>query len=246
MPNDVKNRIWFGGPWEKVQAVLRQIAVEDIDWEGTIDFNKIIPMPEELGIEDGSSTHIAMCAYLTMINPQTKDRGVEKYAEPRYNTIKTVLVNEYEWGGVSDNMTDEDFEMISMSRDRYICIGERVVDNVEKYGASTWFHWRMENWGTKWNAYDTEAGDDNELVFCTAWKAPHPVIEKLAKMNPELVIRHEWADEDTGHNCGSRIYKDGALKDEYTPDGGTEEAISLSRSVWGEDEDEAYWVDKLI
>ena len=44
--------------------------------------------------------------------------------------------------------------------------------------------------------------DGDALNFLTAWSAPHPVMEKLAEMFPDVGIEHEWADEDIGYsNC---------------------------------------------
>lgn len=38
--------------------------------------------------------------------------------------------------------------------------------------------------------------DGTPLYFQTAWSAPHPVLEKLTEMFPEIELEHEWADED--------------------------------------------------
>lgn len=50
------------------------------------------------------------------------------------------------------------------------------------------------------------AWDGNEICFQTAWTAPHPIIEKLSEMYPEVAIRHMWANEDLWQDCGSRTY----------------------------------------
>ena len=52
------------------------------------------------------------------------------------------------------------------------------------------YDWRIEHWGTKWNAYDfhvtVDAPGCYECDFETAWGPPVPVWEKMAKMFPAL------------------------------------------------------------
>lgn len=68
-------------------------------------------------------------------------------------------------------------------------------------GAMHGLEWNRANWGTKWNAYQTERKSDRVVEFQTAWSAPHPVIEKLAEQ-AGMAFGHEWADEDFGSNVG--------------------------------------------
>jgi len=53
-----------------------------------------------------------------------------------------------------------------------------------------WYHWCVENWGTKWDVseLDIEYMDDEilELTFSTAWSPPEGVIEKLKDKYPDL------------------------------------------------------------
>lgn len=92
----------------------------------------------------------------------------------------------------------------------------------ELYGDRNWYDWCRANWGTKWDAYGYEGGRDysksNPLEFLTAWSAPHPVIQKLSEMFPEIEITHEWADEDIGMNCGRHSYLGGERTEEYYPE----------------------------
>ena len=116
-------------------------------------------------------------------------------------------------------------------------LGKAAFQNEVRYGAQTWYDWCIRNWGTKWNSYGYEdyssdvSSDLSTIRFQTAWSAPHPVIEKLAEMFPDVSFEHEWADEDIGANCGRRIYDHGECTEQYLPDG--EEAVSFAMNLWG-------------
>ena len=57
-----------------------------------------------------------------------------------------------------------------------------------------WYHWRLENWGTKWDIYDTHCTrvDANTLVlnFYTAWSPPFHIYDKLTDMGFEVNARY--------------------------------------------------------
>ena len=53
MPNHVTNIIRLSGDSEKIAQMLEEIKYDDVGL-GSIDFNKIIPMPEDLNIEESS------------------------------------------------------------------------------------------------------------------------------------------------------------------------------------------------
>lgn len=72
-------------------------------------------------------------------------------------------------------------------------------ENIEKYGFPTWYEWSIENWGTKWNAYNTIHWDEvdfesDTMSFQTAWSPPLPVIRALAKLTGES-FRMSYYDE---------------------------------------------------
>lgn len=146
MPNHVTNVIKLNGDRKQIRELLEQIQSDELGL-GTIDFEKIIPMPENIY------------------------RG---------------------------NLGQEETKL---------------------YGKNNWYDWRIANWGTKWSAYgyekDCDYSNAEELRFLTAWAAPHPVIQRLSEMFPEIKIIHEWADEDIGMNCGRYAYYDGERYEEY-------------------------------
>ena len=118
----------------------------------------------------------------------------------------------------------------------------------ERYGENNWYDWSVVNWGTKWNAYDFSEipyHTGNPVCFSTAWSAPHPVVQRLSAMFPEVEIHHAWAEEQIGLNCGRRTYLGGEII-AITPPESEEEAqalacevmeISLEEVVLGEEQE---------
>ena len=62
MPNHVENIITFKGDKKKILEMLEAIKSNDYGL-GTVDFNKITPMPESLNIEAGSRTDRGLNLY---------------------------------------------------------------------------------------------------------------------------------------------------------------------------------------
>lgn len=77
MPNWVLNRIEFIGDAKKITKVLEDIK-KDKEGLGSVDFNKIIHMPDTLNVTSGSYSETAVNVYMSAINPDTEDFGVEK------------------------------------------------------------------------------------------------------------------------------------------------------------------------
>lgn len=79
---------------------------------------------------------------------------------------------------------------------------------LKELGASSWYDWSCNNWGTKWNAYDTRIRDDESVQFDTAWSPPSPWLEALAAKYPEVVFEVSYIDEGWGFAC-TETYKNG-------------------------------------
>ena len=151
MPNHITNIVAVSGDEERIQAMLKEIQNDEYG-VGSVDFNKIIPMP----------------------------------------------------------------------------------DDIDSY------NWCIANWGSKCNSYGYTADTgfkDGKLTFLTAWSAPHPILQKLSEMFPEIEITHEWADEDIGTNCGRYAYYDGERTEEYYPES-NKERIEFAARVMNSDPSE--------
>lgn len=70
MPNYVTNVLTLHGDQTQIRAMLEAIQYDDLGI-GSVDFNKIIPMPESLNIEAGSQTSTGLKAYQDFIEVYT-------------------------------------------------------------------------------------------------------------------------------------------------------------------------------
>lgn len=226
MPNHVTNIIEIKGNPARIKSLFETVKNDEYGI-GSIDFNKLIPMPLELDIEEGSQTNCGLKAYKDFIEVYTFNGKKEDFD----------LLNIPE-------KSEQAFLRVRPDIDRAAWdLGKQAFQNEQKYGAATWYKWRIRNWGTKWNAYGYDDGvqfDGKSLRFLTAWAPPQPVIAKLATMYPELDFIHQFASEDIGVNCGEDEYHNGSLCGEYRP--AQHEAVNFANGLWGfdgmeEDED---------
>lgn len=84
-------------------------------------------------------------------------------------------------------------------------------DLIKKYGYNNWYDWANANWDTKWGAYEVSIAYGSEILFQTAWSISMPILEKLSKEFPNIVLKLEYADEDSGRNCGIVRIKNGSI-----------------------------------
>lgn len=204
MPNHVTNIITFSGDPEAIRKMLDAIK-NDEEGYGTIDFNKILPMPSELNIESGSRTTDGLKAYSAF---------AEIYA----------LGQEPGEADLLNIPEDREKPFLEQRKDidkKTWNLGKAAFRNLQRFGAATWYSWCTKHWGTKWNAYDCSHNGET-LSFLTAWSAPRPVLRELSRLYPEIGISHSWADEDIGNNCGRYQYLAGEITEEFLPAFGRE------------------------
>ncbi len=227
MPNHIKNIITLKGDEQKIREMLEAIQYDELGL-GTVDFNKIIPMPESLNIESGSRTDRGLKAYSDFINVYVFGRN----ADDALNAIKNIP-KESEKAFLkarADSNNTVDYKEWEL--------GKTAWNNIQNYGFPTWYEWSIKNWGTKWNAYgydeNTDYSQNTDLRFQTAWSAPHSILQKLSEMYPEISFEHEWADEDIGHNCGRKCYSGGECTEKYYPES-QKDGIEFACRIWDYD-----------
>ncbi len=135
MPNNITNLITFGTDGASLSAFRKMLHDMRADGEplGSLDFNKLIPMPESLNIEQGTRT----------------ERGLEMYRE--FVRERTAIVNS------EMSPAQREDALAGMERAWYPRrlddpetwrLGEQAYDNLQKYGHTSWYSWCIQNWGT--------------------------------------------------------------------------------------------------
>lgn len=204
MPNHITNILRVSAysfnkaPAGLVDAVLAAIKSDDCPF----DFNRLIPMPPELDIESGGKTSSALALHDD--EKAQYELGLYQRRNPELRSIADLRAH------LRKTMPDiDDF-------------AAKVRSNLDKYGATDWYHWRPEHWGTKWNAYSVVTGKTDGTTafihFETAWAPPLPVLDKLASMFRLADFRLIWCDE--GDSVTNRVYWS-AGKRETDDDGAT-------------------------
>ena len=80
-----------------------------------------------------------------------------------------------------------------------------VVTTVTEFSDGTqdtrWYDWRLENWDTKWDAYDVEIDDDYmpnefEVRFNTAWSPPEAICYAIREQYEDVSV--SWFYDEPG------------------------------------------------
>ena len=211
MPNHITNILTIKGEQSEIEKCLKAISSEENE---IIDFNKIVPRPKSLDITSGSSVDNAMAII------KNNDKHFESMLDYPWVKNEGLMTIEQVKEHIKGSLTEQDYEE-----------GRMAIQNLETYGCKDWYSWSIQYWGTKWNAYDCNNGDYGTISFDTAWSTPFPVMQKLARMFPELSFEVKFADEDLGNNCGKYTFENGELIEEYQPEGA--EALKYACEIKG-------------
>lgn len=197
--------------------------------DGHVDFNLIVPMPEALkNIVD---------AYT---RTESDHEAAEINAEKRANKDRLATIM-----GWDENTV-------------YALSYGQEAELKREYGENlSWYPWNTTNWGTKWNAYDTDTEREygtepfkHTVQFDTAWSHPKEYIKALSAKFPEAVLCVSYADEDLGSNLGEYHIRGGIIRVITMTDEMQDEETRLDfaaqikygqsyaemKAEWGEDE----------
>ena len=206
MPNHVTNRLEINADRETVQKVMNFLKgkTDDDNTPCYIDFNNIIPMPEELLIEKSSSGDLGM-KYLEAMQ-----------LKPFYFLLDDDALRTIQW---IEGLAEKD-------RKEALQLGASYLENRKKYGYPTWYEWSTATWGTKWNAFNQNFEEPNVLWFDTAWEGVPLLIQTLSEIFPDVEFQYAYADEDLGSNVGKGTIRNGET-DMTFPDNGSNDAFEI-------------------
>lgn len=200
----ITNRLIFSGKPEKIAKIFEAIK-SDEKGIGTLDYNKLLPMPEELNIECSSAADNGFKYYKTFASEYALSKGGVNVDYLNIPEESEKLHLKYYKG-----IPKEEWEL-----------GKKAFRNQIKYGARDWHEWSIQNWGVKSNAYGfkpPEERADNKITFDSPDYPPHKIIRLIAEKYHDVKIIHEWTSEELGKYCGTKIYRDGVLAEEIYPE----------------------------
>lgn len=205
MPNHIQNIVKIKGNKEDIAKCANHIIKEEV-----FSFKNIIPRPTDLEIEKSSYVDEG----ITLINgtEEQKERVITKFKR---------------WANEERPLET----IIKKSKE----LGRKALDHQKMYGFTDWYDWDIENWGTKWDAYEVDYNVTENTInlnFQTAWNTPYPIFEELSRMFPNISIHVDFADEDLGNNCGEYEFKGGESTKFDEGD------LMFACEVWGYDYDE--------
>ena len=223
MPNWVRTRLTFNGEKNRVAEIKELVKTTGKDDEGSgdtneFDFNKVVPMPEELDIVSSSSGECGM-RYLIL-----KDKHLISWTDDDRSFMERMEKQKEK----NPNRFNEDIKL-----------GKKYLRNISKYGYKDWYNFRCDKWGTKWNSSEAEWIADNCVEFETAWGFCYPIVQRISEMFPDVEIVFCFADEDCSANTGNgRMIAGNETDDTEYPKTGDKRAYEIYLDLHPEYEDE--------
>lgn len=188
-----------------------------------IDFNKIKPMPEALNIESGSRSNEALELYVEYLKELADAAELSLLLSSRgTDAIKRRL----------DHLSEKQAVIHEKDPDLF-SFGEKVFANLRDYGTPTWCEWRIENWGTKWNAANQTRIDEATIQFDTAWSGVPELMLELSRQHPAVVLSYKYAEERWGANTGEFVFSGGQCLFDQQPYDHSPDANAITEELLG-------------
>ncbi len=219
----VINHITFGPDGASraaFQQMLHEVRAEGQPL-GSIDFNNLIPMPEDLAIRAGFQTDQGLKLYTSFMKESAAVAKATLFM-PETECSTIVAGHLAKWGAVKKK-DPETWDL-----------GEKAFQNIKKYGCPTWVVWAGLNWGTRDNAcFCVPLDQDSDtMVFQTRGTAVPKLAAALSKKFPGQKITYSWADGDTGQHLGRMVFQGGKTIDAEIPQEPGALAQAMSAGVW--------------
>jgi len=168
MPNWNNATLYLRGTKENIDALV----------ETGFDFQKLVPMPDELN-EDGNGKNLGgRCWKKT----------------DKISTLEEWQIN---------CKTDQEREQMKEHYEQYLKDFELVCSWIDKYGVNGWHEWALQYWGTKWNPYPDNVSMEREsdtklrVTLTTAWNLPVPILTHIMQKY-DLRISGDTVNEHDG------------------------------------------------
>ena len=144
--------------------------------------------------------------------------------------------------GENDNVEFFDFEKIDKCPEELTNTvkgtdtpKEVYEHNLKTYGYESWYEWRCDHWGCKWNScsfrYEENGTDEITLYYETAWDPSRQAIKTLSSKHKGFEFIISWSDENFPYY-------------EIKYKGGSKEAFEHGFKLW-DNEDEYIFNEEL-
>lgn len=252
MPDHIINRLTVSAV---TQRLFEHIASFVETEARAFDFERIIPMPEDLDIfgprgELGYDMRYERLEYLCQ-HYCTPDSTYSPLLGVSESLFESVRLTSKEWWKIGcpeplepkKRLSKEDRLLLSGRYPLYnsephmeypsLYIGYMITQNRLLYGYPSWWDWRGRHWGTPWNAFQPSLLDEGfGWIFETAYNRPEPIVRALSKNFPDPLFTLRYADEVYGVNCGEVTYQDGNETHIYLPEERTSVAAKFAERLW--------------
>ncbi len=202
--NSCYNDLWIDG--NNIPALLQYLEGEEYGQDLLIDFNKIIPMPEELNVLGvwGVPKHRVIAI------AENDFRELDNDHWAKQNNITTIeelcaFLKTKEGG-------KRDIEELRR-------LGNIYLSNLSKYGFSDGCSWRKENWGTRSNvenpAFIHDTSRNLGIRFETFDGPPIKVVTALARQFPNNVFTFRYYERDAGFEGCVKVKGEQIMEESY-------------------------------
>lgn len=161
-----------------------------VNKDGEVDLGILRPMPKSLDIGN--------------TNPVANDFALRVY-EGKATSFSGERSSLHRHLAYTVGKTGRKVAIESPTIGDYWDFGKMLTENLERYGAVDWYDWCRREWGTKWNAQETEVYDDPEgngykvVCFNTAWSAPSVAFLESLFSRCSHEVSFECSYEDDGY-----------------------------------------------
>lgn len=205
--------------WCYNKVYMKDLANKNIfNEEGRFDFNKLIPMPEELedAVGDDSADLAHYYVGRLFLNLDCYSFGwnaeLREILAKKVNDVYERYIGKKYYTEIPTR--DSEGKYFIINEEKLFEFGKEEFDRIVKYGAVSWYDWSCKNWGTKWNCNSEQYTSDYWMEFQTAWAPPTPVMLELSRQNPTSLITHYYIDEGYCF-AGYSLYLNGQIIYEF-------------------------------
>ncbi len=216
MPNYVTNNLKVFGTKAQIKAFRDAVRDPKGDGDARIfDFNRVVPMPEELR---------GTVSPMRIISEDEYKKQESRLAKGELTDIERMM------GSPSRSLTKE---LSNLYMEKF------GANNWYDWACNNW----GTKWNA--GSCDANGADGDYISFETAWAHPEPLFRNMSKRFPELAFICSYADEDMGSNCGLSAYRNGVFQHMSAENVGSEFALAFAFVVkYGESMEEtiAQWI----